>query len=79
MGFTLFDGEAAWDQAGRAGIASRDTDGDLLPDYFEDSNGNGDENDATDWSKYGADSADTDGDGLLDLKQACLKTVLAES
>lgn len=39
MTFTLFGGRAAWDTAGR--MRPVDTDGDGIPDYQEDANGNG--------------------------------------
>ena len=53
----------AWASGGLAGRPV-DSDGDGLPDYFEDTNGNGSYGSAADLSNW--QSADTDGDGVSD-------------
>ena len=41
MAFTLYGGKAAWDRAGKSDSFVYDSDGDGIPDYSEDHNGNG--------------------------------------
>src|SRR4029077_8600840 len=56
MAFTLNNSTAAWDYAGQVGArVSFDTDGDGIPDYLEDLNGNGVYDPGageTDWQTY---------------------------
>jgi RHS repeat-associated protein len=41
VAFTLYGGRATWDYAGKTGTFCYDTDGDGVPDYLADANGNG--------------------------------------
>ncbi len=56
MAFTLYNATAAWDYTGQVGKrVSIDSDGDGIPDYVEDSNGNGIYDPSlgeTDWQTY---------------------------
>jgi hypothetical protein len=64
MAFTLDRGVVTWDRAGfvRYSWIPYDTDGEGLPDYVEDANGNG----VKDANESDYTKADTDGDGLND-------------
>lgn len=65
MAFTMVGGSASWDSAGKYSIGPirfPDGDGDGLPDYLEDRNGNGTaDSGETSWL-----SADTDSNGIVD-------------
>jgi len=66
MAFTLREGKATWDYAGkRTGAFICDSDGDGLPDYLEDLNGNG----VLDSGESNINLVDSDGDGLSDFEE----------
>ena len=67
MAFTLYNGRVAWDYSGISRkltpLKPFDTDEDGLPDWFEDTNGNG-RFDKTDLSDF--KTTDTNGNGIND-------------
>lgn len=69
LAFTMHNGRSTWDAAGKAGgNHCYDSDGDGIPDYLEDINGNG----LTDSGETGYLTADTDGDGMNDGMEVSL-------
>jgi hypothetical protein len=72
MAFTLYDGRASWDYAGKSGgIYCFDTDSDGIPDYLEDANGNG-TYEAADMASWVL--SDTDSDGIGDGVEVAIGT-----